>query len=297
MSVDELRGDPDEPESGDDLGRDAPAAAHGDTEAVRECPEPRSRTEYAADLERQVVERDALLRFEPRNAGLPEVSTTDGMAYLEKHHAERPWLAVARDCQPEVQRVFAALDQGGGHAHIRHEGWATEEMNERRLRFLEDPAQLDPARRVAGVDGLVPGDKPHRCGSTVTRITSPDAFAVAVAMSARHPDVRAALEAEFKAKQAPHPVVLPIADVLGPDGHRFCSGWKLEPVDGDMKAALAHRDKWATQRRDGIPGEAQPAIRPVETFDGGTMTFMFGPNRARDGYEIVTMCLNPPVDH
>lgn len=48
-----------------------------------------------------------------------------------------------------MQRIFAALDQGHGHAHIRHEGWVTEEMNERRVRSLEDPAQLDPTKRVA----------------------------------------------------------------------------------------------------------------------------------------------------
>ena len=112
--------------------------------------EPRSRAEYAVELERHV----ALVTFEPRRAGLPEVSIKDATAYLDKHHAERPWLSVARDCPPEVQRIFAALDQGGGHAHIRHEGWVTEEMNERRLRNLEDPAQLDPAKRAAGVDGL-----------------------------------------------------------------------------------------------------------------------------------------------
>ena len=107
-----------------------------DMAAARQCMEPRSRTEYAADLERQV----ALVTFEPRRAGLPEVSIKDATAYLDKHHVERPWLSVARDFPPEVQRVFAALDQGHGHAHIRHEGWVTEEMNERRVRNLEDPA-------------------------------------------------------------------------------------------------------------------------------------------------------------
>ena len=106
-----------------------------DTGAARQRVEPRSRADYAVELERHV----ALVTFEPRRAGLPEVSIKDATAYLDKHHAERPWLSVARDCPPEVQRIFAALDQGGGHAHIRHEGWVTEEMNERRLRSLEDP--------------------------------------------------------------------------------------------------------------------------------------------------------------
>ena len=49
------------------------------------------------------------------------------------------------------------------------------------------------------------------------------------------------------------------------------------------------RDAWASAR-DG----PEPKSRRVETFDGGTATFMFGPNRARNGYEIVTMYVNPP---
>jgi len=214
---------------------------------------------------------------------------TDAAEYLDKHQGERPWLSVARDRPPEVQRVFAALDQGGGHAHIRHEGWVTEEMNERRVRNLHDPAQLDPAKRAAGIDGLAPGDKPHRCGSIVTRITSSDAFAVALAKGAEHQDVRAALGTEFRERRVPAPVVLPIAGILGRDGHRFCSGWQLEPVDGSMRTARNLRDAWASARAG-----PEPKTHRVETFDGGTATFIFGPNRARDGYEIVTMYVNPP---
>jgi hypothetical protein len=59
------------------------------------------------------------------------------VAYLDARRGERPWLAAARDCRPEVQRLFAALDQGGGHAHIRHEGWLTEETNRRRVAYLQ----------------------------------------------------------------------------------------------------------------------------------------------------------------
>ena len=162
-----------------------------DTGAARQRVEPRSRADYAVGLERHV----ALVTFEPRRAGLPEVSIKDATAYLDKHHAERPWLSVARACPPEVQRIFAALDQGGGHAHILHEGWVTEEMNERRLRSLEDPAQLDPAKRAIGVDGVKIGDQPHRCGSIATRITDPQAFATAFARGIEHPDVWAALDA------------------------------------------------------------------------------------------------------
>src|SRR6185437_9236721 len=103
---------------------------------------------------------DALERFDPRRAGLPEVSREDAAAYIEEHMADRPWLALVRDCSPDAQRVFVALDQGHGHAHIRHDGWVTEEMSERRVRYLEDPAQLDPDKREAGIDGLTASDLP-----------------------------------------------------------------------------------------------------------------------------------------
>jgi hypothetical protein len=276
--------------------------------------EPRSRAEYAADLEQRATggwtevsfrsarvaadgadraggadRAEAVRQFEPRRAGLPEAG--DAAAYLEAKQAERPWLGAARGCPPEVQRVFAALDQGSGHAHIRHEGWVTEEMNRRRVAYLEDPAQLDPDKRAAGIDGLASGELPHRCGRTATRIADPDAFAVALARGAVHPDVRAALETDFSARKAPAQVILPIAELLGPDGYGYCTGWQLEPVDGSMKAARERRDAWAgTGGTDGI----EPRARPVETFEGGTVTFSFGPNRSRDGYEIVTMYVNPP---
>jgi hypothetical protein len=250
--------------------------------SVPERSELRGRGEYAAEV-RLGMSLEAVGRFEPRRAGLPEVSAGDAAAYLDARQAERPWLAAARDRSPEVQRLFAALDQGGGHAHIRHEGWVTEEMNELRLRCLQDPAQLDPAKRVAGIDGLLPGDQRHRCGSIATRIADPDAFAVAIARGAEHPDVRSALEAEFRERRVPGPVVLPIADLLGPSGHRYCTGWQLEAVEGSVRTARERRD-----------AAADAKVRPVETFDGGTVTFAFGANRGRNGYEIVTLYVNPP---
>ena len=242
----------------------------------------RSRAEYAADAE-LAASLEVVRRFDARRAGLPEVSARDAAAYLDARHAERPWLAAARDRSPEVQRLFAALDQGGGHGHIRHEGWVTEEMNRRRVAYLEDPAQLDPAKRAAAIDGLLPGDQRHRCGSLATRIVDPDAFAVAIARGAEHSDVRAALDTEITKSRVPSPVVLPIASLLGPHGHRYCMGWQLEAVEGSVKTARERRDAAADVR-----------VRQVETFDGGTVTFAFGPNRARSGYEIVSMYVNPP---
>jgi len=276
--VAEIRNGPEEP---DRENRPEPTPSD-DTGPARELVEPRSRAEYSADLERHV----ALVSFEPRRAGLPDVSIKDATAYHDKHHTERPWLSVARDSPPEVQRVFAALDQGGGHAHIRHEGWVTEEMNECRVRDLEDPAQLDPAKRLAGVDGVKVGNQPHRCGSIVTRIMDPEAFATAFARGIEHPDVRAALDSPGP---VPRPVSLPISDVLGDDGHKFCSGWRLEPVSGSMLEAMANRAAWVAGYRD-VP---EPGTQPVETFEGGTVTYVF---RARTGgrHEISTMYVDPP---
>ncbi|HEV2251958.1 MAG TPA: hypothetical protein VGS06_02070 [Streptosporangiaceae bacterium] len=269
----ELRDNPGEPDDASRAERAVP---------VRERSESRSRGEYAAEL-RLGASLEVVGRFEPRRAGLPEVSAGDAAAYLDARQAERPWLAAARNRSPEVQRLFAALDQGGGHAHIRHEGWVTEEMSRRRVAYLEDPAQLDPAKRAAGIDGLLPGDRRHKCGSIATRIADPDAFAVAIAQGIEHPDVRAALDAEFSKRRAPGPVVLPIAGLLGPDGYRHCTGWQLDTVEGSVKTAA--------ERRDAAAGVN---ARPVETFDGGTITFRFGPNLRRSGYEIVTMYANPP---
>jgi hypothetical protein len=242
---------------------------------------------------------DALLgaarRFEPRRAGLPEVSAHDAMAYIAARQDERPWLVAVRGCSPAVQRIFAALDQGRGHAHIRHEGWVTEEMNERRVAYLEDPAQSDPAKRAAGIDGLREGDRRHQCRQTATRISDPDAFAVAFAQGIEHPRVRAALEMPFDPDDTPRPVQLPIKELLGPLGHRYCTGWQLEPIDGSMNMARRSRETWivATDEERGS-GLRQPTARPVETFEGGTAVFVFGHHSGERRYEVLTMYPRPP---
>ncbi len=37
---------------------------------------------------------------------------------------------------------------------------------------------------------------------------------------------------------------MPIADLLGPDGHGHCTGWRLKPVDGSMESRYEKRDAW-----------------------------------------------------
>ncbi len=303
--MDELRSGLDEPgDSGRERG--APEAGAGEM-ALRQRVEPRSRTEYAADLEQRAVSgwahdrmdapAQVLRRFEPGRAGLPEVSAAEAAAYLDAHRAERPWLATACGSPPEVQRIFAALDQGRGHAHIRHEGWVTEEMNQRRVAYLEDPAQLDPTKRAAGIDGLHSSGGPHRCRETSSRLTDPDAFAVAFALGTENPAVRAALDTDFIRGHVPRPVSLPISDLLGPDGHRYCTGWRLQPTEGSMAAAREIRAVWVDARaHDREADMPEPEARPVGTFAGGVIVFAFGPTSAQDGYEVVTMYPRPRAD-
>jgi hypothetical protein len=323
--VAELRGAGDEADDGDALARRSPADTGGATYAARLRNESRPRAEYAAVLRAEVdskapdqqdatqeaadqkaadqeaqdsktadqeasdpetADPDALQRFEPSRAGLPEVTHADAVSYIDEHQADRPWLAQARDCSSDAQRVIVALDQGHGHAHIRHEGWVTEEMNERRVRNLEDPAQLNQAKREAGIDAFKADDQPHRCGGVATRITDPEAFAMAFARGIEHPDVQAALSSPLL---VPRPVRLPISEVLGEDGHKFCSGWQLDPVNGSMDEARADRNAWAAGDHSG----PEPRTRPVETFEGGTVVYVFRPS-ATGGHEVSTMYVDPP---
>ena len=238
-----------------------------------------------------------LAQFKTEHAGLRETSRKEADDYVEQHRAGRPWLEMTERSSPESRRIIAAIDQGRGHGHIRHEGWVTEEANMRRAAYLEDPAQLDPAKRQRGIDGLKPDDKRHKCADIASRVTDPDAFATAFARGAEHPDVRTAVSAPYNRDISPRPVELPIDDLLGGDGHKFCTGWRLEPVGGSMDDARDNRRAWRaakTQGRD--PDVPEPTVRPVPTFEGGTMVFVIGDNKESNGYEIVTMYCQPRDD-
>jgi hypothetical protein len=188
-----------------------------------------------------------------------------------------------------------AADQGGGHGHIRHEGWVTEEASMRRVAYLEDPAQLDPDKRRSGIDGLRPGDRRHACADIASRITDPDAFATALARGTRHPDVRAALSTPYDQRSRPDPVRVPIADLLGSDGHKVCTGWQLDPVAGSTRAAVENRRVWRTAITEGLrPDVPEPRSRPIPTFEGGSIAFVISHNRQRTGYEITTLFPQPP---
>ena len=269
--------------------------------------ETRTRGEAYADL-RQAAEsgwhrhqgfgvpHGELAMFRTDRAGLPEVSFAEAGRYADRHRAGRPWLQVAEHASPEALRIIVAADQGGGHEHIRHEGWATEAASMRRVAYLEDPAQLDQDKRRAGIDGLRPGDRNHVCASLSTRVTDPDAFATALARGTAHPGVRAALSSPYDRDSRPDPVRIPIADLLGSDGHRTCTGWQLEPVAGSLRAAMDNRRAWRAAIADGRqPDVPEPRAHPIPTFEGGTIFFAISHNRQRNGYEIASLFPQPPA--
>jgi hypothetical protein len=298
-------------DNGSERDRPAEAEALGDSTVrggePRIAVETRTRGEAYADL-RQIVEsgwdrgrryeapHGELAMFRAERAGLPEVSSAEADRYVERHRAGRPWLQAAERASPEALRIIVAADQGGGHGHIRHEGWVTEEASMRRVAYLEDPAQLDPDKRRAGIDGLRSGSRNHICADISSRITDPDAFATALARGAGHPDVRAALSTPYDRRQLPRPVWVPIAELLGSDGHKACTGWQLEPAAGSVKTAMENRRAWRAAIADGRRPEApEPRTRPVPTFEGGTIAFVISSNRQRDGYEIASLFPRPPV--
>jgi hypothetical protein len=164
-----------------------------------------------------------------------------------------------------------------------------------RVVYLEDPAQLDPDKRRAGIDGLRADGQPHRCRITATRFTDPDAFATALARGAGHGRVREALEQAFDPDRKPREVKVPIADLLGQEGYRYCTGWRLETAGASARRACSDREAWLAARAEGrTPSVPEPQARPVATFEGGSVLFAFGHDHARGRYEIATLFPRPP---
>jgi hypothetical protein len=269
--------------------------------------DPERRREESAESQQRVdgdwkhcpfkVDRAELVRFDLKRAGLPDMSIESAAKYIDEHRDSRPWLAVADGATPEARRIIAAMDTGDGHPHIRHEGWVSEEANRRRVAYREDPAQLDPEKRALSIDGLRPNDRRHRCADIATRIADPDAFATAFVRGVEHPKVRKALDMAFSPADKAEAVTVPIADLLGTDGYRHCTGWRLKPVDGSMETAYTKRNAWVVDRAEGRkPDPCEPEALPVSTFEGGVITFMFAGNQTERRYEIMTMCPDPPGD-
>jgi len=268
--------------------------------------DPQRRREESADLQQRVdgnptsgkfqPDRDELARFDLKRAGLPDMTIESAAKYIEEHRTSRPWLPATDGATPETRRIIAAMDADGIHPQIRHEGWVNEEANRRRVTYLEDPAQLDPGKRSQGIDGLKPGDGPHWCAAIATRIDDPDAFATAFARGVEHPDVQQALATPFDPGKRPRPVTLPIADLLGEDGHEHCKGWRLEPVDDSMNAARQKRESWLDERAKGLePTVPEPKAVPVQTFKDGVVTFIFQHDHAEQRYKVANQFVDPPA--
>jgi hypothetical protein len=239
---------------------------------------------------------EAIERFEPRQANLPELTREDAADYIRDNADLRPWLKPAERLPADVQHVIAAVDQGGGHALERHEGYAAGERLERRVGGLEDPAQLDPDLRARGRDARNP-DKLHPCKETGTSIDDPAAFAAAFARGVEHPDVRATLGQLREPYENPPPesVEVPIDELLGEAGHQHCAGYRLLPIDGNMRAAELNRREWAKATPEERQHMTRPQTEPIpaEEFQGGTILFGFRKTDDHSHWEIATMFPTP----
>jgi hypothetical protein len=240
--------------------------------------------------------RAELAQFDLKRAGLPDFSVDSAQKYIDEHRGSRPWLAATDGASPEARRIIVAMDAAGIHPQIRHEGWVSEEANRRRVTYLEDPAQLDPAKRNQGIDGIKPNDKPHWCAAISTRIADPDAFATAFARGVERPQVQEALATSFDPGSRPDPVTVPISDLLGQKGHRHCTGWRLEPIDGSMSDARGNRADWLVAKAEGRePDVPEPQANPVPTFKDGVITFIFSHDHAERRYKVANQFIDPPA--
>ncbi|MFF1818123.1 hypothetical protein ACFVWG_12560 [Kribbella sp. NPDC058245] len=230
--------------------------------------------------------------IESLNPDVRRVLEYQGAAeYIAEKVDAHPWLKPVVDASPAVQRIFTAIDQGTGHAHIRHGPMGSDQMYADRVAYLEDPAQPDVAKREAGIDGLNPAKK-HNCGREATRIHDAEAFVAAFAAAIKLPDVQAALATPVEPTIAPpFAVKVPIAELLGPDGHKYCSGYRLE---GGQEAWQA-RKEWQKARALGedLTDLPEPRAKPIETFEGGNVVIRFKSNGK--AYEINTLFVEPPV--
>jgi hypothetical protein len=133
--------------------------------------------------------------------------------YIAENAADRPWLEPAADASPAVQRIFTAVDQGTGHAYIRHGPMGSDKLYADRVAYLEDRAQTDPEQRARSLDGFIP-NAVHYCAQDSTRISDAEAFVAAFAGALKHPEVRRALDSPWVSKDLPDQVEIPISEVV-----------------------------------------------------------------------------------
>lgn len=241
--------------------------------------------------------RETIRRFDPERANLKPLTTDEAKQHVTDHADDRPWLGHARYVGPDTRRVLAAIDTGGGHALERHGSTVTPELTDRRATHLEDPAISDDTARAPGRDAYKSGR--HGCGDTATRIRDPHAFATCFARGIEHPAVREKLDQPYSPVAAPRQVGVPLTDLLGPNGHLYCDGHRLDPVDGSRRAAQDRRTAWVDAVRNGrepdVPEPTATRLQP-DDFRDAEVIFAFRPNRGRDGWEVATMYVQPDDD-
>lgn len=170
--------------------------------------------------------------------------------------------------------------RGIGHAIERHDGRddpRDDEAQYRRVTELVDPA------------GGTEQSGRHRCGTEATRIHDPTAFATAFAKGIEHRAVIGALDSDYDPKRKPNVVDVPISELLGDDGHRLFSGYRLAGEDLDQ--AFRDRRAWVEARVAGRSTEDMQAPRAerIASFEGGSIRFAVGRNAEMRCHEIVTM--------
>ncbi|HZX04028.1 hypothetical protein [Kribbella sp.] len=214
--------------------------------------------------------------------------------YIAANKADRPWLELAADASQQVQRIYTAIDQGNGHAHIRHGPMGNDQLYADRVARLEDPAQTDPQKRALGIDGLNDA-KQHYCAKESTRIHDLEAFVAAYAGAVKHPAVQKALGTPWEEDREPRPVAIPIANLLGAHGHEACSGYQLA---GDQSEAKKARKDWARARAEGqdMTNIPEPKAERIPSFEGGMIVVRFAGNSAEKRYEIITLFPKPLVE-
>jgi hypothetical protein len=206
--------------------------------------------------------------------------------YIAKHREQRPWLDSVIDASPAVQRIFASIDQGNGHAHVRHGPMGDDRDHANRVAFLEDPAQTVAEKRSRSVDGL-DASKTHYCGPSASRIHDAAAFAAAFSKAIDHPLVKQSLDSPWNDNYKPPDVRVPISELLGPDGHLACSGYVLSGWPGSKK----ERKQWVDARANGrdLSDLPEPRAERIPTFEEGFITISFARDRPGRRYEVMTM--------
>ncbi|MFC0624549.1 hypothetical protein [Kribbella deserti] len=270
--------------SGSDLGEQPSSKDKKPTEDASKREPFNLDLKFGEGTDDEITAREILKRYDPAKANLPEMSLTEAVDYITANKEARPWLAPAADCEPEVQRVYATLDNGLGHAHHRHDGLGDDTLYERRVAYLEDPAQTNPTLRAKSEDAFAPGNL-HYCGIEATRIADPRAFATAMARALEHPDIQAVLATEWDEDRRPLPAEVPIADLLGSDGHRHCVGFRLK---GEWPASKRARKRWAMARASGadLSSIALPDAEPIDSFEGASLQIQFVQDFGAKKYQL-----------